>query len=84
MPSQRPGGPGVVGRPSQRAGSGREAVPESWEWLGGPPRGLGVVGTHSRRVGRPCLRAGSRREALLEDEETLPEGREALPESREW
>ena len=36
--------PGVVGRPSQTYGSGREdllggreAIPDVWEWPGGPP-----------------------------------------------
>ena len=45
-----PRGPGVVGRPSWRSGSGQEAFPEAWvalpnvqEWLGGPYKGQGVV-----------------------------------------
>ena len=29
--------PGVVGRPSRKSGTGREALPDVREWLGGPP-----------------------------------------------
>ena len=60
----------MVGRPSQRIGSGREDFLEGWEWLGGPPKGLGVaeslpggpgvVGRQFRMagvVGRPSRRA---------------------------
>ena len=36
-----PGGPGVVGKPSLRSGSGREALPEVLEWSRGPPGGPG-------------------------------------------
>ena len=28
---------GVVGRPTRTSGSGREAHPDIWEWLGGLP-----------------------------------------------
>ena len=52
-----PKGPGVVGRPSQRSGSGREALLEVRAWSGGPPRGSGGV---SRR----SWRSGSGRKAL--------------------
>ena len=47
------GGPGVVGRPSQRAGNAREAIlegrewlevlPEGRVWLEGPPKGPEMV-----------------------------------------
>ena len=71
------GGPqgylGVVGRPSRRSGSGREALKIIWEWSGTlpdvrdwsgfPPGCPGVVG-------KPYRRSGS--------------GREALPDVREW
>ena len=42
VPGGPPKGPGVFGRPSQRSGCGREALPEFWEWSG-------VVGNASRR-----------------------------------
>ena len=38
-------------------GSGREALPDVWEWSGGPPRCSGVVG-------RPSQMSGSGRESL--------------------
>ena len=60
----------MVRRHSRRFGSGRKALSEVRELLGGPPRGLVVVGTPSRRSGRPSWRSGS--------------GRLALPEVREW
>ena len=69
-------GPGVVRRPVQRAWSGREAIPEGREWLGGLPEvwewsegnpvGPEVVGKPSRRVRRPYWRAGSGQGSLLE------------------
>ena len=36
---------GVVGRPSRRSESGREALPEVREFSGGPPGGPGLVGS---------------------------------------
>ena len=33
------------------SGSGREAFPDVWEWLGGPPRCPGVVGRPYRMSG---------------------------------
>ena len=42
------GGLGVVRRPTQMAGSGREVLPEGQEWYGGPPGGPGVIGRPSR------------------------------------
>ena len=44
---------GVVGRHSCRAGSGREALQEGREWMGGSPGGLNVVGSPSWTVKRP-------------------------------
>ena len=46
---------GGVGRPSQRAGMGQQALEEVREWSGGPPEG--TVG-----VRRPSWRAGRDRE----------------------
>ena len=50
---------GVVGkhpqmfrRPSWMPGNVRESFPDFWEWSGGPPRFLGMVG-------RPCRMSGS-------------------------
>ena len=37
-----PGGLGVVGKSSRRAGSGLETLSEGQEWPGGPPEGMGV------------------------------------------
>ena len=55
-----PGWPEEVGRPSWMAGRGRKALPgpgmgwkallNSWEGLGGPPRGLEAVGSLSQRA----------------------------------
>ena len=45
------GGPRVVG-------NGRETLPEVREWLVGPPKGQGVVGSPSRMVGKPLRRVG--------------------------
>ena len=39
-----PSRPEVVGRPSRRVGSGREAILAGQEWSGGPSKGPGVVG----------------------------------------
>ena len=36
-----PGCSGVVGRPSQMSGSGREALPDVWEESGDPSNGWG-------------------------------------------
>ena len=58
-----PGGLGVVGRPSRKARSSRDALPSG--------SGLGVVGWQSRKV-----RTG--RECIMEGREALPEGREWL------
>ena len=48
-----------IGRPTSRAAWGREALPVGRQWLGSPPRELGMVSNPSQRVVR-C------REALLE------------------
>ena len=53
------GCPGVVGRPSQMSGSGRETLPDVREWSGGPLECPGVVRSSSRM-------AGSGQEALLD------------------
>ena len=42
LPEGRVGLRGVI-RPSQRAGSGQEDLPEGQEWSGGPHGGLSVV-----------------------------------------
>ena len=49
----------MVEIPSWRAGRGWEALPEDWEWSGGPAKGPGVVG-------RPTQRVGTGREAITE------------------
>ena len=46
-----PGGLAVLGRPSRRCGSGREAIPEARMWSGGLPKGPEVVERPSRRYG---------------------------------
>ena len=51
-----------MGRPSLRSGSGREAFLEVREWSGGPPEGLGVVGSGPEA----SRRSGSGRETLPE------------------
>ena len=43
----------MVVRPSYRAGSGREALTDGREWMGGSPSGLNVVGKPSGTVRRP-------------------------------
>ena len=51
-----------------RGREGWKALPESWEWLGGP----GKVRSPSERAGivrRPTKRAGRGREALLESQD---------------
>ena len=58
----------MVGRPSRRSESGREALPKFREGSGGPPGGPGVVGI-------PFGWSGSGRESLSEDPDTLPEVR---------
>ena len=49
--------PVIVGRPSRMSGSGREALPDVWEWSGGP---LGCPTV----VERPSRSSGSGLEAL--------------------
>ena len=39
-------------------GSGREALPDAWEWSGGPPECPGVVGKPSRMSGKPSQSPG--------------------------
>ena len=51
------GYPGVVERPSQMSGRGRDALPEVREWLRVPPECLQVVE-------RPSRLSGSGREAI--------------------
>ena len=44
------------------SGSGREVLPQFWEWSGGTPSGLGAVGSPStvpELLGRPFRRSGS-------------------------
>ena len=53
-----PGGPSVVGRPSQRAGSGWKALPEGRERLGCPAGAQRVVGRPTWIVKGPSWRAG--------------------------
>ena len=36
--------PGVVETPFRMSGSGRDTLPDVWEWSGDPPGYLGVVG----------------------------------------
>ena len=46
--SERPRGSlGVFGRPFRMFGSVREALPDVWEWTGGPSGCPGVVGSPS-------------------------------------
>ena len=49
----------MVKKPSRMSSSGREALPNDQEWLGGPPGCPGVVG-------KPSRMSGSFREALLD------------------
>ena len=68
----------MVGKPSRMCEIGGEAHPDVREWSGVPPGCPGVVG-------RPSRISGSSREALLisgSDQETLTDGREALPDVR--
>ena len=55
---------------AQMSGSGREAVPDVQEWLGGPPKCAGVVVRPSWVVGRPSWKFES--------------GWDAFPVVREW
>ena len=72
----------MVKRHFRRAGSGREALQEGREWLGGLTGGLGVVE-------RPARRAGSGQKAFCRTgsgQEALPEGRkrsDTVPEDRQ-
>ena len=59
-----------VWRPSRMSGSGLEALPDVWEWSGGPPGCPVVVGKPSWMSGRPSRMSKS--------------GREALADVREW
>ena len=74
-----PGGSEVIGRPSQRSGTGwetilevrkwLETIPEVWNWSGDPPEDVELVGRHSRRSGssrRPSRRSGTGWETLME------------------
>ena len=54
----------MVGRPSQRAGRSREALPEGREGTGGPPVGMGGVRSPSQGAGSPSRSAGRGREAF--------------------
>ena len=68
----------MVGKPSQRSGSGQKTIPEVWEWSGGLLKGPGVVVSTSSEVrqwsvgppggpvvvGMPSGKSGSGREAL--------------------
>ena len=47
------------------SGSGREALPDVQEWLGGPPKCAGVVVRPSRVVGRPSWMSESGWDAFL-------------------
>ena len=55
----------MVERPSQRAGSSREALPEGREGMGGPPKGLEGVKSPSQCVGSPFRSAGRGWESYL-------------------
>ena len=59
-----PEGPGLIGKPSLRAKSGREAILVVREWSGGPTEGPGVVGRSTWRVRSLSWIAGSGRETL--------------------
>ena len=65
-----PGCPRVVRRRSQMSVSGRKALPEVWDWWGGPLRCTGGPPKCQEVVGRPSQMFGS--------------GREALPNVWEW
>ena len=74
----------MVGRPSRRVGSGREALtkgqedfPHGREWSGGLPGEPGVVGRpfqRAGRVGRPLRRVGKPSRRAVSGQEALPEG----------
>ena len=81
----------MVGRPSRRARSGREALLVGREWSGGPPKGLGVVGSYTGKVGKwpggplggpVVVKKDYQRVSRLSWR--AKSGREALPEGREW
>ena len=55
----------MVGRPSQRAGRSREALPVGREGMGGPPKRLEGVRSLSQWVGSPSRSAGRGWEAFL-------------------
>ena len=64
-----PGGPEVVERPARLSGSGREAFPEKWKQLRGPPEIRKWSGGPTRgpqMVENPSRRTGSGRETLPE------------------
>ena len=72
------GCPGVVGRPSQMPGSGREALSGVWEWSGGLPGCLGVVVRPSWVVGKLSLVVGKLSRVVGMDYRMTGSGREAL------
>ena len=59
---------GVVRSPSQIYGSGREGLPDVWEWSGDPLECLGGSLGCPGVVGRPSKISGSGWEALLDDQ----------------
>ena len=60
----------MSGRPVRISGSGRESLPDFWEWSGDHPGCPGDPFGCPRVVGRPSRISGS--------------GREAHPDVREW
>ena len=59
------------------SGSGREVIPDVWEWSRAPPRCLAVVSSPSRMFGRASRMSRIGRGAL-------PDVREGLPDVRDW
>ena len=53
------------------SGSGREALPNVWEWSGGPPRCPGVVGKPSRMSRKPSRMSEGVQKARLDVREAL-------------
>ena len=74
----------MVGIPSWNSVSGRQALPKVWEWSGGSPGGLGVVGRPFQRTRNGRTTLSEIRERLGGPPKRAGSGREAAPEVCEW
>ena len=89
-----PGGPGKARRPSQKAGRRWEALPVGRGWgkaflglcelSGGPPRWLGVVGSHSRWDSSGQEALPEHREWFKRSSRNAMSGWVAIQECQEW